>query len=212
MPPRPHRQAGFTLVELLITLALMAILMLIAVGPLDKFMHRGKIEGIARQTSSLMYRARFEAIQRSVPARVVADGPNHQVFGYVEMSNPLNAVFDAGVDRELGRYELPAGVSFLAKSGAENDDNAMWNMLGPAGAQWVEFDGSGAVVEATDAVQDMLPAVRLADTRENYLEVHLATRATGRVELRKWDDGAPADAYGTQYVTQGQYGRSWEWL
>jgi prepilin-type N-terminal cleavage/methylation domain-containing protein len=210
MPPRPHRQAGFTLVELLITLALMAILMLIAVGPLDKFMHRGKIEGIARQTSSLMYRARFEAIQRSVPARVVADGPNRRVFAYVEMGGDDD--FDAGVDRELGRYELPAGVSFLAKDGGENDDKAMWNMLGDSGFQWVEFDGSGAVVEATGAVDDMLPAIRLADTRENYLEVNLATRATGRVELRKWEEGAPADAYGTKYVTQGQYGHSWEWL
>ena len=211
MPPRPSRQAGFTLVELLITLALMAILLLIAVGPLDKFMHRGKIEGIARQTSSLMHRARFEALKRNVPARVVADGPNRRVFAYVEMGGDTD--FDAGVDRELGRYTLPAGVSFLAHSGSENDDNALWNMLGTSPTQWVEFDGSGAVVVAPDAVPDMgLPAIRLADTRENYLEVHLGSRATGRVELRKWDDGAPADEDGTKYVTQGQNGRSWEGL
>ncbi|HVF61979.1 MAG TPA: prepilin-type N-terminal cleavage/methylation domain-containing protein [Thermoanaerobaculia bacterium] len=210
MPPRPPRQAGFTLVELLITLALMAILLLLAVGPLDNFMHRGKTEGIARQISSLILRARFEALQRNVPARVLADGPNRRIFAYVEMGG--DGDFDAGVDRELGRYELPAGVSFRAYAGGENDDNAMWNMLGPAGAQWVEFDGTGVVVEAPDAVPDMLPAIRLADTRENYIEVKLRARETGSVQLRKWDDGAPADAYGTKYVTQGQNGRSWEWL
>ena len=210
MPPRPSRQAGFTLIELLITLALMAILMLIAVGPLSNFMHRGKIEGVARQTSSLILRARFEALQRNVPARVLADGPNRRIFAYVEMGG--DGDFDAGVDRELGRYELPAGVSFRAHAGGENDDNAMWNMLGDPPTQWVEFDGSGAWVQATDAVDDELPAIRLADSRENYLEVHLAARATGQVELRKWDDGAPADKYGTHYVTQGQHGRSWEWL
>ena len=208
MPSRPHRQAGFTLIELLITLALMAILMLIAVGPLSNFMHRGKIEGIARQTSSLMHRARFEALQRNVPARVLADGPNRRIFAYVEMGG--DGDFDAGVDRELGRYELPAGVSFRAHGGGENDDAAMLNMLGDPPTQWVEFDGSGTVV--TDAVDDELPAIRLADSRENYLEVHLAARATGRVELRKWDDGAPADADGEKYVTQGQYSRTWKWL
>lgn len=209
MPLRPPRQAGFTLVELLITLALMAILLLIAVGPLDKFMHRGKVEGIARQTSSLMYRARFEAIQRSVPARVVADGPNRRVFAYVEMGGDTD--FDAGVDRELGRYDLPAGVSFRANGGGENDAAAMKNMLGDPPFQWVEFDGSGVVVKTPDAVPDLLPAIRLADNRENYLEVKLAAFATGRVELRKWDEGA-VDEDGSHYLVQGKYGRPWKWF
>jgi hypothetical protein len=149
-------------------------------------------------------------LKRNVPTRVVADGPNRQVFAYAEMGGDTD--FDAGVDRELGFYELPAGVSFRAHGGGENDDNAMWNMLGPAGAQWVEFDGSGVAVEAPDAVPDMLPAIRLADTRENYVEVKLQAREAGLVELRKWDEGAPADAFGTKYVTQGQHGRSWEWF
>lgn len=210
MPPRRHAESGFTLVELLITLTLMAVLLLIAVAPLDKFMHRGKIEGIARQTATLMQLARFEAIKRSVPARVVADGPNDQVFAYADLDD--NGSFDVASDRELGRYELPNGVSFRAKVGSEEDGNAMWNMLGPPGAEYVEFTRDGSVAVAPDAVQDILPALRFADTRENYLEINVATRATGRVEVRKWDDGAPADAFGTKYVTQGQHGRSWEWF
>lgn len=211
MPPRSRRQAGFTLVELLITLALMAILLLIAVGPLSKFMHRGNLESIARQTKSLMDRARYQAMQRNVPARVVADGLNRRVFAYVEMGG--DGDFDGGVDQRLGRYNLPEGVSFRANAGGENDDAAMWNMLGDPPFQWVEFNGRGVVVEVPDAVQDMLPAIRLADTRENYMEVNLATRATGRVELRKWDDGAPADPDdGTHYITQGQHGRPWVWF
>lgn len=211
MTPRRDPQAGFTLVELLITVALMAVLLLIAVAPLDRFMHRGKIEGIARQTATLMYLARFEAIKRSVPARVVADGVNDQVFAYAELGGGAT-VYDPGVDRELGRYGMPKAVAFRAKVGSEEDGNAMWNMLGPPGAEYVEFDRDGSVVVAADAVQDILPAVRFADGRENYLEVNVATRATGRVEVRKWDDGAPADSYGTKYVTPGQHGRSWEWF
>lgn len=204
MHPRPHRQSGFTLVELLMTLALMAILMLIAVAPLQKFMHRGKIEGIARQTATLMQLARFEAIKRSVPARVVADGPNDRVFAYAEMSNPPNAVFDAGVDRELGRYKLPNGVAFKAHTGSEEDENAMWNMLGPVGAQYAEFTSDGSVTEHPIDDADRLPAVRFADKRGNELEVDVATRATGRVQLRKWQNG--------DYRVQGENDQPWEWF
>jgi prepilin-type N-terminal cleavage/methylation domain-containing protein len=210
MPPRSRRQAGFTLVELLITMVLMAILLLLAVGPLSNFMHRAKTQGITLQIESLMRLARFEAIKWSAPARVVADGPNRQVFAYAEKGGDTD--FDANVDEWLGFYELPEGVSFRAHGGDENDDDAMLNMLGDPPFQWVEFDGSGVAVEAPDAVQDMLPAIRFADTRENYIEVKLKARTGGLVKLRKWVDGAPEDVYGTKYVEQGQHGRSWEWF
>lgn len=210
MPQRRRAQSGFTLVELLITLTLMAVLLLLAVAPLDKFMHRGKLEGIARQTATLMQLARFEAIKRSVPARVVADGAKDEVFAYADLDD--DGAFNAANDRELGRYKVPNGVSFLAKTGTEEDDKALWHMLGSGPEQWVEFTRDGSVLVEDDTVDDPLPALRFADTRENYLEVNIAARATGRVEVRKWDEGAPTGDDGTKYVTQGQYGRSWKWF
>jgi prepilin-type N-terminal cleavage/methylation domain-containing protein len=199
--------AGFTMIELLISLVIMAVLMLIAVGPLQTFIRRGKIEGITRETATLMQRARFEAIKHSVPARVVADETKHQVFAYADLNN--NAQFDAGVDRELARFTLPRGVAFRAHGGVDDDDEATWNMLGTDPAKYAEFKLDGSVTLA--GAEDQLPALRFADQRDNFMEVNVATAATARIEVRKWDDGAPADKWGNKYVVQGQNGRAWEW-
>jgi prepilin-type N-terminal cleavage/methylation domain-containing protein len=198
--------AGFTMVELLISLAIMAVLMLIAVGPLETFIRRGKIEGITRETATLMQRARFEAIKHSVPARVVADETKHQVFAYADLNN--NAQFDAGVDRELARFTLPRGVTFRAYGGGDDDAAATWNMLGTDPAKYAEFNPDGSVDRDPAGAEDQLPGLRFADQRDNFMEVNVARAATGRIEVRKWDDGAPG---GGQYVVQGQNGRAWEW-
>ncbi len=195
--------SGFTLVELLISLAIMAVLMLIAVGPLDTFIRRGKIEGMARKTATLMQLARFEAIKRNVPTRVVADEGRDQVFAYADM-NGDNA-FDPA-DREIGRFTLPKGVVFRANVGVEDDNNAMWNMLGPPTAEYAEFQPDGSVTRnpTPEGGTDGLPAIRLADRRENYMEVKIATAASGRVEVRKWQLGS--------YRVQGDNATSWEWF
>jgi prepilin-type N-terminal cleavage/methylation domain-containing protein len=196
--------SGFTLVELLITIGIMAVLLLLAVGPLQSFIHRGKIEGIARQTATLMQLARFEAIKRSVPAKVVVDTTTGSVFAFADVDR--DDTFNAAVDRELGRYPLPNRVEFQSAGEAPNTDSALWN-LEFGGLVFAEFneDGSVSPNEAgdDDGMAPFLPAVRFGDYRENFVEVRVATAASGRIELRKWD--------GTAYRLQGEDGKSWVW-
>ncbi len=205
MDGRRRSTSGFTLVELLITIAIMAVLLLLAVGPLNTFIHRGKIEGIARQTVTLMQLARFEAIKRSVPARVVVDTVAGSVFAYADVDR--DGAFDPAADRELGRYQLPNYVEFRAgDSSSAGDDVALWN-LESGGAASVQFNENGSVTlsdaDGDGAAPPYLPGIRFGDYRQNFMEVRVATAFSGRIELRKWD--------GAAYRTQGEGGKSWTW-
>lgn len=201
----PRRStSGFTLVELLLGMAIMAVLMLIAVGPLESFIHRSKIEAIARETVSLMQLARYEAIKRSVPAIVAADPTADRMLAFVDLDR--NSLFTA-TDLVIGRYDLPRFVEFWAGDEVSPEgDNAMWNLSGAPFGQFARYLEDGSVVGSdtdTDGVAPYLPAFRFGDQRQNFLEVRVATLASGRIELRKWQAGA--------YRVQGENNQSWEW-
>jgi type IV fimbrial biogenesis protein FimT len=60
-----HRNRGFTLIELMITIAVIIGILLIAVPSFSSFRQRQAIRGAADQTLSLWQQARFEAAKRN---------------------------------------------------------------------------------------------------------------------------------------------------
>ena len=56
---------GFTLVELMVTLAVVGILVMLAVPSFTDFRHRSAIRGAGEQALSLWNQARFEAVKRN---------------------------------------------------------------------------------------------------------------------------------------------------
>lgn len=196
--------AGFTLIELLVVLAIAGVLLLLTIPALDRFMHRGKIEGAARQTAVLFQAARMEALKRNVPARVVADFDTDQVYAFADLDR--DGAFDAAKDRELGRLMLPKNVLFrAAEDGAPEGTNAL-----------VSFDDTPCAAVTRGGCEDFNPdgtasaggAIRFGDPRQNYLEVRVTSVATAKVEIRKYDPASNA------YWVQGEVGgagKSWEW-
>lgn len=204
---RSERTAGYSLIELLVVFVFLVILATFTLPPLFQYIHRGKMEGIVRETSFLMQAARMEAIRANFPTRVGADFTSDEIYAFTDLDR--DGAFDPAKDRQLGRYPLPSHVLFrAAEDTAAEEVNALVNFddgktcpgACPPGG-WADFRPDGSALEPG--------AFRFGDERGNFLEVRITTAATGRVEVRKYD---PATR---EYWPQGEVGgqgRSWEWF
>lgn len=208
VPGRGARgEAGFSLIELIVALALGIFLLVLVFPALAKYTHRASLETVARQTESLMQLARREAIKSNVNANVVFDYDANQVYAYADAN--ANNVEDTG-DKELGRFPLPKQVAFWAgEDAAAKGTNALINF------------GSGNVCTPTcpnGGIAAFLPtgaaartgAVRFGDGKNssgkgNFLEVRIGIAATGKLDLRKWD---PATS---TYLLRDEGGTPWTW-
>src|SRR6187455_3206277 len=65
-----RRQRGFTLVEALVTVAVLGILLLIGIPSFLGTLNRTRLTGTSRQLATLFQVARLEAIERSTPVKV----------------------------------------------------------------------------------------------------------------------------------------------
>lgn len=200
MRKRPPPASGFTLLEALVVIAIIGIIVTLGFPAIQMFIHRSKIEGIARSTGMLMKEARFEAIKRGVPVVVRADKNSPEIIAYADVDGDLVFVHDAtnpddfATDYEIRRYRLPAGVTFTAP-GAQPKVYGFTDLP--------TEDWNGAVFETDGSIRD-LGAIRFGDQRGNYLEVRIEPEATARVSLRKWD--------GASWWAQGEGDKTWEWL
>lgn len=208
---------GFTLIELLVVIAFVGITMLIGIPALQNMIVRSRTEGYARDASMLIQRTRLEAIRANRPGFVYLDPNNRSLVSFVDAD--ANGKYDpqAGqpsrtTDFELGRLPLPSGVSFEDESGATGKDSVV--DLSEVGHE----SGSTykAVLFQRDGSVEADGAFRIADERDNHLELRIAPAATGRVELRMYmPDSQRASDTGDPWVPGGDpedpnY-EPWEW-
>lgn len=199
-----RRVAGFSLIEVLVVLAIMAVIMLIAAPALWTMMRQAKLRGVARETQALMRLARLDAIKYSSQGvvRIVAGDPDNgeppAVQAFSDRDGDL--IWDDG-EPMLGRCELPTSVSFKDPDGDEFEDSVDGFRADPEGGpNLAVFLRDGAVSE-----EDGLGAFRFADNYDNFLEVRVRSR-TGRIEVLKWSDVSSdwfAEGEGTE--------RAWTW-
>lgn len=186
-------RAGFTLLELLVVLALMAVLFGLGLPALKNMIDREKLLGAAREISVVMRNARLEAIKGSGATTVAVDidPSTRTILSFVDDDD--DAVLDAG-ERVLSYSTLTAGVYFKAPTGSGIDD--VVDGLERTGTTGVaRFNADGSV--------DAVGAFRYADQRGNFLEVRVDPRSVARVKIRKWD--------GTDWFSRDESPGPWYW-
>ncbi len=171
--------------------ALVAVVASVGTPMLLRLIHRGKLEGIARQTAVRLRMVRLEAIKQSRPTALRIDRPTRELVALFDDNG--DGSFDPG-ERLLGREFLPSGIDF----GGPTDDPAPI-----AGFPTTAGGDVGQVTFASDGSADAAGGIRLGDRRGNFLEVRLDPRTTARIEVRKWD--------GTAWRAAGEGGSAWRW-
>ncbi len=198
------RPGGFTLLEIMVVVAIIGIVSLMGLPALQNFILRSKHEGAARQISMLMLRAKMEAVKQGVSTVVAVDTTEKTVVAFADVNDDGEFKFDPAVGADYrttdyqigGTFKLPAGVIFAAHDGTDADKVAD----GFVSAGWSDtnvavFNSDGSVPEDG--------AFRTGDLEGNYLEVRVKPKATARVRILKWD--------GAEYLAQGEKGKTWRW-
>jgi prepilin-type N-terminal cleavage/methylation domain-containing protein len=183
--------SGFTLVELLVVLALLMVLIMISGPPLMKYIARNKIMSAAQQTQALMRLARIQAIKLGTPT-VVQIQPTAKpltVTAYVDTDRDL--VMDSG-EQVIGKVQLEKNVSFLG-----------WYGLTPMSPSTLPPAAVFLETGWMDTAGVYPGGYQFTDIKGNELEVHIERASASRIEVRKHQ--------GTAWVTSGEGGSQWTW-
>src|SRR5437870_4041981 len=109
-------QSGFTLIEMLVVMALMVVLMFLSIPSILPVIHQSKLTGIANEVKALMFVARLNAIKSSsqavvriIPADATNPIPQVQAFSDRNSDGQLSAG-----EPILATFYLPKGITFTA--------------------------------------------------------------------------------------------------
>lgn len=160
------RERGFTLLELIVVMAVMMVLMAALLPAFQSTLRRTKLQGAAQEAAILMRKARFEAVKRNRGVAVTVNRiVDRQVTVFVDQNS--NGVFNPPQDMVLTQFDLPSGINATAE----------------------RFHGDNAAVYLSNGSVVKIGSMEFTDRNGNRLRVYVEPEATARVEMRKWEDG-----------------------
>ncbi len=194
--------AGFSLVELLVVLALIGILALIGMPWMLGTLHRAKLVATAREASTLMQgrsargdqagRAHHGALRRHrrrlLPSSPISRSPGTVVFETVLVPN-------SPLQRKVLLWAPTEGAPEGANSIVDWDEAADC------------VDAQPGPIFDSDGSANCAGAFRFTDQRGNFLETRVLFPATGKIVIRKWFGGN----VDTDWYENGQAGKKWTW-
>jgi prepilin-type N-terminal cleavage/methylation domain-containing protein len=194
---RTRRSSGFTLVELIIVLAIVGIIVLLGTPAMLKILDRQALIASAKEVAQVMRVARFTAIKQSLDVRVTVDYANRKIYAFTDANN--NCVID-GTDVIVDTVSMARSIQLWGPTdAAAGGTNASEGFPEDALKQGcADFQPAGSVAA--------VGAFRFKNRNNDFLEVRVDPAATGRVFLRKWFGGADPT---TNWWQNGEQGHNW---
>jgi prepilin-type N-terminal cleavage/methylation domain-containing protein len=152
IPSRSRRcrraSRGFTLIETLIVIALIAITSLVAAPFISGYIRKERLRSGVREVYSMVLAGRMQAVKRNAQVIIQFDLPNHRVISWVDSN--LNYVQDAG-EPTIASYSVPKNIYFRAapNGGAVDDTDAVafdGYAGNPARVDMIVWRGDGSVL------------------------------------------------------------------
>ena len=163
------RCRGYTLLEMLLVLAIMVLLGAIVLPAISQPLGKSELRDAAKQVRTQLARARLEAIEsghvyqfRFQPGRRTFEVAVKSSFGVDDESDPQRSDNDQPL-----RGELPSGVCFHDQQAAKRPEDSGVDFEGTGSANWSEpilFYPNGRTTSAR---------IWLASGRDYYLDVML---------------------------------------
>lgn len=152
---RTSRSRGFTLIEMLVTLAVFAVLLMVAIPSMRPFLQSQSVKNASMDISSTVALARSEAIKRNAQVDVTANSPTDWSQGWA--------------------------VSQTTPAATIRNQPALSNIVITPSSGSFSFDGNGRMT-TTGATFTIAP---LNKTGSQPLCLTVTVGATGRVESTK---------------------------
>ncbi len=122
--PTPRRDAdGFSLVEMLIVVAVVAVMAAVALPNIAGYLRNYKVRGAAQDVSGEMQASRSKAIMSNTNTGVFFVAADADSYRWIMTDNPAG--------EELGPLrDLPGGIVFVPSTGADSGATIRFNRLG----------------------------------------------------------------------------------
>ncbi len=187
---------GFSLIELVVVLAIGSLLFLVGTLHVTAFLHREKVLSSARLLESAMRSTRLAAIRSRAPAYAAVDSAARVAEFFVDIDRDGTMSW---TEELVARVHLPTPLTFEGPDGQPGD-----GLLLADEQHRLRFEPDGSVGNTG--------SIRLSDGRGNYFEVRVAPRATARTSLRMLQPEQAPGADGSRWFARDEIPGGWTWM
>ena len=185
------KQHGFTLIELMVTIAILAIMAAIALPNMSEFLNTRRVANRADQVANLFRFARTEAARLNLP--VVVCYSNVRADGKADnLCTPASAAGERGMSAFAIRGALPyvTNRAQLLRSTAINQGGKNVDVV----FSHITFAGAVNAAAANSNILVFYPNGTFGHMSRNDVSVNTATVASGLVRFQFRDELAADDA------------------